>query len=98
MKHLNGLGSHLPVWPHNCSLNTENGIRLLDGEGRATARIGDVVRMGSGEIRQSEVEYTPEQARRNYHQIRRELNMPTVCPGPLWLVAPVDGVKVVRRR
>ncbi len=99
MKHLDGIGSHLPVWPHDYSLSTENGdIRLLDGEGRIAARLGDVVRVGGGEIRQSQAGPKPEQARRNYQQQRRELNVPPSCPGPLWLVAPVDRLEVIQQR
>lgn len=96
MKHLDGVGSYLPVWPHDYSLSTEdNDVRLLDGEGQVAARLGDAVRVGGGEIRQSEVGPTPEQARRNYQQTRRKLNIPSSCPGPLWMVADIDGVEVI---
>lgn len=98
MKHQEGAGSHLPVWPHDYSLSTEEDkVRLLDDKGRVAARLGDIVRVGGGEIRQSEAGSTPEQARRNYQEQRRELNVPASCAGPLWLIADVDGVEVIEQ-
>ena len=82
--------SDVVVWPYGYSLSRKNGeIRVLNERGKVMARVGEKVRMGGGEITQAEAGPTPEAARRQFEEKRRELGVPDQCRGPLWVSSGV---------
>lgn len=81
---------HVPVWPPGFGLGTEGDeVRVLDGEGRVVARVGNRLAAGGGEARSLEgIDAVDE-------RLQREL--PERCPGPYWLVGDPGEVLVTRR-
>lgn len=76
--------SYLLVWPpgqHTVNLEGDT-IRIVDrirGNGPVVWQIGQIVRLGGGEVTSSE--YLDEQVRRS---------LPANCPGPYWIVGDVE--------
>ena len=82
--------SDVVVWPYGYSLSRKEGeVLILDEKGRVVARVGEVARMGGGEITQEEAGPTPEAARRQFEEKRGELGVPDRCQGPLWVSSGV---------
>jgi len=78
--------SYLLVWPpeqHSVSME-EDTIHIIDhmrGDKKVIWHIGQVIRLGGGEVTSSE--YLDERLRRD---------LPANCPGPYWIVGDVDIV------
>jgi len=76
--------SYLLVWPpeqHMVSVE-KDAVQIIDrlkGDKRVVWHIGQIVRLGGGEVTSSE--YLDEQVRQN---------LPANCPGPYWIVGDVD--------
>ncbi len=89
--------SDVVVWPYEYSLGRgENGkILVLNEDGEAEASIGDEVRVGGGQITRGEAGPTPEAARREFMEQRKNLEVPDQCRGSLWGAAP--GMRVVEQ-
>jgi len=80
LRHEDGSRGDLPVWPPGWELSIEGReVRVLDGTGRVVVQVGDVVRMGGGQI-------TRAGTGGGYERLRRELGVPEGCPGPIWMV------------
>ena len=74
----------MSVWPPDVSLSSSQAdIRIFDSQGRVVARVGEEIQMGGGEARALEGIAIVDQ------QLQREL--PTLCPGPYWLVGDFPG-------
>lgn len=76
--------SYLLVWPpeqHMVSVE-KDAVQIIDrlkGDKRVVWHIGQIVRLGGGEVTSSE--YLDERVRQN---------LPVNCPGPYWVVGDVD--------
>ena len=80
LRHEDRSRGDLPVWPPGWELSIEGReVRVLDDRGRVVAQVGDVVRMGGGQI-------TRGGTGGGYERLRRELGVPEGCPGPIWIV------------
>lgn len=79
LRHEDG-SAELPVWPPGWNLRTAGReVTILDDAGRVVARVGDVVRMGGGQV-------TADETEGGYERLRQSLKIPEECPGPLWIV------------
>ena len=77
------VASDVVVWPHGYSLSRKGGeVLILDEKGRVVARVGEVARMGGGEIRR-------EDSGGHFEETRGELGVPDRCRGPLWISSGV---------
>jgi len=79
LKPATGVGdSNLLIWPYGYSLYTEGKeIQIINGEGKAVARMGDIIKVGGGEIPIVIVgKYIGQ-------------TLPDDCIGPYWLVSEV---------
>lgn len=80
-------GGELPVWPHAYALVVRSGeLTILDGDGEAVARVGDVVSMGGGQV--TAQDGPPGKSKQVFEKRRRELGIPDRCRGILWMVGP----------
>lgn len=79
---------YLVIWPQNAELRVTNGaIEILDNSNQAVVKVGDVVRLGGGEVRKGT---TPDV-------------VPDDCGGPYWIAAhgltrvdPVEATQEAR--
>jgi len=77
--------SYLLVWPPEFSLNTEHDpIQIIDGDGKVIASVGDLVRIGGGEVKS--LSFLSESLKKN---------LPTKCVAPYWIVG--EGVDVLEK-
>ncbi len=71
--------NYLIIWPPQTRLDlSSNSIRVFDEKSRVTARVGQTVRLGGGQIQTSA-------------PILKELRypLPNKCPGPYWLASGI---------
>lgn len=81
--------NQVPVWPSDYGLGAEDGeIYVLDGEGNAAARIGDLVRVGGGGVGTSleGIAIVGEQTKRELYER---------CPSSYWIVG--NEVSTIQR-
>ena len=75
--------SNLVVWPPDFEVSVENDtIRVLYDDHEVEVRLGQVVRLGGGEVKS--IEAFDERTRRQ---------IPAGCPGPYWLVGSISPVE-----
>lgn len=77
----------LPVWPPGYSLDAagDGPARILDGEGRVVARVGDEIGVGGGPT--SSLEEVADADERRLREIRER------CPGAYFIVGEVVGAQ-----
>jgi heat shock protein HslJ len=74
---------NLVVWPPDFEVSIENGtIWVLYDDQEVEVRLGQVVRLGGGEVKS--IEAFDERTRRR---------VPSGCPGPYWLVGSISPVE-----
>ena len=67
---------YLIIWQVDYYVNSNAGtVEILDQNGQVVARVGEVIRMGGGEVQMTE-------------ELRQQLRepLPDQCPGPYWLM------------
>jgi heat shock protein HslJ len=75
--------SNLVVWPPDFEVSIENDtIRVLYDDHEVEVRLGQVVRLGGGEVKSLEA-----------FDERTRQGVPTGCPGPYWLVGSISPVE-----
>ena len=68
--------SWLLIWPPNFSLNfKDDTIQILNKDGQAVARVGDMVRIGGGEVSSS-----------SFFSETMKKKLPINCLAPYWIV------------
>lgn len=73
--------SYLLVWPSNVTLRTTTlSPEVHDSRGRVVARVGEMIRMGGGELTPTEITALSDRLREP---------LPDVCSGPYWLVGEI---------
>jgi hypothetical protein len=71
--------SYLLIWPYGSSLRIEGKvIEVVNRDGKALARVGDVIKVGGGEAVSAEIV-----------EIYIGYSLPPDCKGPYWLVSEV---------
>lgn len=72
--------SNLVVWPPDFEVSIENDtIRVLYDDHEVEVRLGQVIRLGGGEVKSLEV-----------FDERTRQQIPAGCPGPYWLVGSIS--------
>jgi len=75
--------SNLVVWPPDFEVSVENDtIRVLYDDHEVEVRLGQVVRLGGGEVKSLEA-----------FDERTRQQIPAGCPGPYWLVGSISPVE-----
>ncbi len=75
-----GEASNLVVWPPDFEVSIENDtIRVLYDDHEVEVRLGQVIRLGGGEVRSLEA----------FDEHTRQ-GIPAGCPGPYWLVGSIS--------
>lgn len=75
--------NYLIIWPYGFSLRTEGeDIQVIDEKGQVFAHVGDVIKIGGGEI-------PLEEAREFIEKSIVEQPLPDDCQGPYWIVGEV---------
>jgi hypothetical protein len=73
----------LILWPHDADIRVaEDRIEVLDGAGRATARVGQPLRLGGGAMESSA-------AQAGFDESIPGLPLPN-CPGPYWVAGQIE--------
>ena len=79
--------SNLVVWPPDFEVSVENDIiRVLYDDHQVEVRLGQVVRLGGGEVKSIEA-----------FDERTRQGIPAGCPGPYWLVGSISPVGETER-
>jgi len=79
--------SNLVVWPPDFEVSIENDIiRVLYDDHEVEVRLGQVVRLGGGEVKSLEA-----------FDERTRQGIPAGCPGPYWLVGSINPVGETER-
>ncbi len=79
--------SNLVVWPPDFEVSIENDIiRVLYDDHEVEVRLGQVVRLGGGEVKSIEA-----------FDERTRQGIPAGCPGPYWLVGSISPVGETER-
>lgn len=78
---------YLLVWPANFEMSAEGGeVKLLGGEGKVMARVGDEIRIGGAGISASEASFESEE------EMGRHFGVPEACRrGAYWVVGEWVG-------
>ena len=78
-----GEADNLVVWPPDFEVSIENDtIRVLYDDQQVEVRLGQVVRLGGGEVKSIEA-----------FDERTRQGIPAGCPGPYWLVGSISPFK-----
>jgi heat shock protein HslJ len=78
-----GEAGNLVVWPPDFEVSIENDtIRVLYDDHKVEVRLGQVVRLGGGEVKSLEA-----------FDERTRQQVPSGCPGPYWLVGSISPVE-----
>jgi heat shock protein HslJ len=79
--------SNLVVWPPDFEVSIENDtIRVLYDDHEVEVRLGQVVRLGGGEVKSLDA-----------FDERTRQGIPAGCPGPYWLVGSISPVEETER-
>jgi len=82
--------NYLIIWPYGFSLRTEGEeIQIIDEKGQIFARVGDVIKIGGGEI-------PGEEARELIEESIVEQPLPDDCQGPYWVTGDWVTEEVVK--